>query len=79
VLRIFTWISVPAGTVISRNFGAGGGGGGGGAAGGGGGIAPSLAARAVTGEAAGAAADLDGAALDAAAGASAGGADAGFG
>src|SRR5262249_38625957 len=36
VVRIFTLISVPAGTVTSRNFGAGGGSGAGGGAGGGG-------------------------------------------
>jgi hypothetical protein len=38
VLRIFTLISVPAGTVTSRNVGSGGGGGGGGADTGGGGV-----------------------------------------
>ena len=45
VLRTFTLISVPAGTVTSLNFGAGGGAGAGGAAGAGGGSFAALTGR----------------------------------
>src|SRR5215471_17147543 len=45
VLRIFTLISVPAGTVTSTNLGAGGGSGAAGAGGGGGGVDPTFTGR----------------------------------